>query len=129
MLVVSFLLLAGCTSKAADDGGSSFKALDSSVLESADDYAENTVLDNPITASNAVNVNKATLRIDGMTCTSCALGVEYQLKNVEGVISAEVDYDKGLSYVTYDSDITDAQSIAQASDVYPAEVIADEKIS
>ncbi|RME31968.1 heavy-metal-associated domain-containing protein [Candidatus Woesearchaeota archaeon] len=75
--------------------------------------------------SAPTNVHEATLAIDGMTCTSCALGVEYQLKHVEGVIDAKVSYEDGTAYVRYDADKVDAETIAKASDVYPASVLDD----
>lgn len=74
------------------------------------------------------NAYEATLKIDGMTCPSCALGVEYQLKQVDGVIDARVSYEKGTGYVKYDADKVTAETIAQASDVYPATVIQNKKI-
>ncbi|MBR9680456.1 MAG: hypothetical protein GOU98_01370 [Candidatus Altiarchaeota archaeon] len=67
--------------------------------------------------------NRAILQIDDMTCTSCAAGVEWQLQQVEGVVNATVVYSEGKGYVDYDASIVDAETIAKASDVYPARVI------
>lgn len=74
------------------------------------------------------NMHEATLQIKGMTCEGCALGVEYQLKHVKGVIDANVSYEKGTGHATYDADKVSAETIAQASDVYPAIIIQDRKI-
>ena len=73
--------------------------------------------------SSLTKTQKLELEIEGMTCTSCALGVEYQLKQVPGVLAADVKYPEGTCTVTYDADIVDPETIAKASDVYPARVI------
>ena len=69
------------------------------------------------------NLETANLEIEGMTCQSCALGVEYELKQVNGVIDAKVKYPEGTGTVTFDSAIVDAETIAEASTVYPAKVV------
>lgn len=76
----------------------------------------------------ATNVHEATLDIEGMTCTSCALGVEYQLKQVDGVLEAKINYEEGKGYVTYDADKVTGEIIAQSSDIYPAKLIDDKKV-
>lgn len=81
-------------------------------------------------SSSAVPNNKGDLRIaqlkvDGMTCESCAFGVEYQLKQVPGVVAADVNYPEGDGYVIYDPSLTNADEAAAASDVYPAFVVED----
>jgi len=70
------------------------------------------------------NLQEATLAIEGMTCVSCARGVEYELKQVEGVVSAKVSYKSGKGTVSYDASKVDAETIAQASSVYPATVLS-----
>ena len=66
----------------------------------------------------------AILKVEGMTCPSCAMGVEYQLKQLEGVADAKVDYAKGIAEVTFYPDSLSAEDIAAASDVYPAKVVS-----
>jgi copper chaperone CopZ len=78
---------------------------------------------NTIDASSVKNLQEVTLEIEGIFCASCSLGVEAQLREVEGVVDAEVSLEEGKGYVTYDGDIVDAQTIAKASTVYPARVI------
>ena len=70
------------------------------------------------------NIQETTLAIDDMTCPSCALGVEYQLKQVPGVIDAKISYKEGQGVVTYDADTVSPEAIAKASDVYPARVVS-----
>ena len=75
------------------------------------------------------NVHEAILQIEGMTCQSCALGVEYELKQVEGVVDAKADYRDRKGYVKYDADKVDAETIAKASTVYPATVISNKTLT
>ena len=74
------------------------------------------------------NIHEATLQVKGMYCASCAMGVEAQLKRVEGVIDADVSYKTGKCTVRYDADKVSAETIAQASTVYPANVVGDKAI-
>ena len=69
------------------------------------------------------NTRIAKLEINEMTCPSCALGVEYQLKQVKGVREAKVDYQKGTGIVTYDPSKVIPEDIAKASTTYPAKVV------
>lgn len=70
-----------------------------------------------------LNLKTANLEIEGMTCQSCALGVEYELKQVKGVVDAKINYQDGTGTVTFDPAIVDAETIAEASTVYPAKVV------
>jgi copper chaperone CopZ len=69
------------------------------------------------------NIQETDIAIEGMTCMSCALGVKYELEQVEGVISADVDYATGTGKIRYDADKVDPQTVAKASTVYPANVV------
>lgn len=69
------------------------------------------------------NLETASLQIEGMTCQSCALGVKYELEQVNGVVDAKVNYQDGTGTVTFDPTIVDAETIAKASTVYPAKVV------
>jgi len=51
------------------------------------------------------------------------LGVEYQLKQVDGVVDAVVNYEEGTGIVTFDPAKIEPDAIAQASTVYIAKVI------
>jgi len=73
-------------------------------------------------APEVSNLQYATLEIKEMTCVSCALGVEYQFKQLDGVVDAVVSYETGIAEVSYDPDKITPEEIAQASDVYPASV-------
>jgi len=82
------------------------------------------------TSSAAVITTDRELRVaevyvEGMTCTSCAVGVEYQLKKVPGVVAADVNYPEGDGYVIYDPAQTNADQAVAASTVYRAIVVND----
>jgi len=85
----------------------------------------NTSQESALELGEVSNLHKATLQVEGMTCTSCALGIEYQLKNVEGVVAASVNYAKGTGFIIYNPGKVTAEEAAAASDVYPAYVIED----
>ena len=72
------------------------------------------------------DVRQTTLAIKDMTCPSCALGVEYQLKQLNGVYDAEIKYPEGNGVIIYDSSKLSAKEIAESSTIYPATVASDE---
>ncbi|RMD58112.1 copper chaperone [Candidatus Woesearchaeota archaeon] len=74
-------------------------------------------------------VRKATFDIKDMSCPSCALGVEYQWRKLDGVYDAKIDYPQGTGFAIYDSTKLDAEKIAQASQVYKATVREDEQLT
>jgi copper chaperone CopZ len=49
------------------------------------------------------DTSKVRLRIDGMTCGGCAVSARIVLERVEGVVGAEVDYEKKAAVVRYDA--------------------------
>jgi copper chaperone CopZ len=63
------------------------------------------------------------LAIEDMTCQSCALGLEYELEQLEGVYEANVDYTTGVGEVSYDPSVIDTETIAAGSTIYPASVV------
>jgi sulfite exporter TauE/SafE/copper chaperone CopZ len=58
-------------------------------------------------------VKEDVLRISGMTCVSCQNRIEKKLKNMRGVISAEVSYTKGTARVSFNDD-TSMEAIISA---------------
>lgn len=48
-------------------------------------------------------VTVVTLRVTGMTCGGCVLGVRKVLTRLDGVEKADVSYEKGLATVTFDA--------------------------
>ena len=74
---------------------------------------------------NIGDLHKANFAIEGMYCESCSYGVRAQFEELEGVVSAEVDYRDGTGVVLYDADKVNANTIALASTAYPATIVSD----
>jgi len=49
-----------------------------------------------------------------MSCTSCARGIEAMLKRTEGVVSADVSYDRREARVEYDPERTTPEKLVEA---------------
>ncbi len=64
------------------------------------------------------NVNSASelrelrLKIDGMTCESCAEAIRASLLQLDGIVKVEVFYAKGLAVVIYNPSLVSQQEIA-----------------
>lgn len=55
----------------------------------------------------------ALFRIEGMTCGGCEVGVEFQVKKLDGVQRVEASYEEGQAEVTYDpTEVTPDQIVA-----------------
>jgi len=74
--------------------------------------------------ASAGNIHEVQLDIKDMYCQSCALGVEYEIKQLDGVITANVDYKAGTGVVTFNADKVTAEQVAAASTVYAATVVS-----
>lgn len=55
-----------------------------------------------------------TLRVSGMTCGGCVLGVRKVLTRLDGVKKAQVSYEKGLATVTFDSSKVSVEQMVAA---------------
>lgn len=47
---------------------------------------------------------KLKLKINGMHCSSCAMNIDFDLEDLEGVKSARTNYAKSISEVEFDAD-------------------------
>lgn len=56
-----------------------------------------------------------TLDIKNMTCALCPLTVHTAIKNVNGVVSVQVDFKRKTARVSYDDCLTNTVSVAAAS--------------
>ena len=65
-------------------------------------------------AQHGEGIEPATLKVDGMTCVSCAWGVEASLKRAPGVVSAKVDFNAGLAKIQYRPEKTKPETLVQA---------------
>ena len=61
-----------------------------------------------------MNEEKLVLDIEGMTCLGCAETVKRQLKQVDGVRDATIDWRAGRGEVDYDPAKTDAEGILRS---------------
>lgn len=57
-------------------------------------------------------MEKTRLKIEGMTCGHCVRGVTQALTDIQGVVSANVDLDKGVAEIQHDESVTDASLIS-----------------
>ncbi len=53
------------------------------------------------------------MRIAGITCASCAKGLEASLRNMAGVVRVTVDYEDGQAVVTFDTTKQSAQNLSK----------------
>lgn len=79
------------------------------------------------TSNNPIS-QQLSLKISGMTCSSCAMGIEYNLENLAGIIKAKVSYYKGQGIINYDPDKITPKEILESEvfsdgSPYSAEII------
>lgn len=72
-------------------------------------------------------MQKVKLNISGMHCTSCAMNIDGELEDTEGIKESNTNYAKQQSEVTYDSKKISTDKIIsiirKLDDKYDAEVI------
>lgn len=76
------------------------------------------------------DLRHATLAIDGMWCSSCAVGAEYALKEKQGVINAVVGFREnleGVGEVIYNPEQIGLDEITKAVEPYKASITKDEQ--
>ena len=56
--------------------------------------------------AKAANSKTTTFKVDGMTCGSCAMGIQTKLEDTKGVRSAKVTYDPPHAVVEFDGTLT-----------------------
>lgn len=49
-------------------------------------------------------MTKINFKIEGMHCTACAINIDFDLEDLEGVISAKTNYAKSETEVEYDEE-------------------------
>jgi copper chaperone len=49
-----------------------------------------------------VTTARHTFAIEGMHCTSCAMSIDWELEDLEGVVEARTSYAKGRTEVAFD---------------------------
>lgn len=61
-----------------------------------------------------MNLVKKKLKIEGMHCTSCAMSIDMDLEDLEGVISAKTSYTKQETEVEFDSEKVNTEKLVEA---------------
>ncbi|TDI14362.1 MAG: redoxin domain-containing protein [Acidobacteria bacterium] len=85
----------------------------------------------PAALAGADSTETAVLQVDGMTCGSCAAGIQSVLGNLDGVETADVNFAKGLATVRFDPELVSLEAMSEAikglgyeASVLPARAIA-----
>jgi mercuric ion binding protein len=60
-------------------------------------------------------IKTVTLAVPGMTCPVCPITVKKALTRVDGVIKAEVNFDRRQAVVTYDDAKTNVETLTKAT--------------
>ena len=58
-------------------------------------------------------MKKIVLKISGMHCTSCAMNIDGELEDTKGIQSANTNYAKAITEVTFNPDEIKIKSIAE----------------
>jgi copper chaperone CopZ len=53
-------------------------------------------------------------KVEGMHCTSCAMSIDMDLEDIEGIAAAKTSYPSSTTEVTYDATKVDMQKIIGA---------------
>lgn len=60
-----------------------------------------------------MSTTRKTFAITGMHCTSCAMTIDWQLEDLDGIVEAKTNYARGRTEVVYDaSRVSDADILA-----------------
>lgn len=60
-----------------------------------------------------MNIVKKKLKIEGMHCTSCAINIDFDLEDLEGIKSAKTSYAKQETEIEFDLEKISDQKIIQ----------------
>lgn len=73
------------------------------------------------------NIVAKKLKIQGMHCTSCAMNIDFDLQDLDGVKEAKTSFAKQESVVTFDLDKLDIQKIISSIEKtgYKAQITSD----
>ncbi len=74
------------------------------------------------------NLYKATLSIDNMWCPSCAVGAEYNLKAIDGVINAHIGFTENSpsqGWLVYEKNKVTKEQIIKAIKPYKTTIVSD----
>lgn len=58
-----------------------------------------------------ITMKKSSFKIEGMHCSSCAMNIDFDLEDLEGVTSVKTNYAKQISEVEFDEEKIDESNI------------------
>lgn len=73
-------------------------------------------------------MKKLKLKIDGMHCSSCAMTIDFDLEDLEGVKSSKTNYAKEFTEVEFDENLVKDEQILETVEKtgYRAEVLTEQ---
>ncbi len=73
---------------------------------------------------------KLRVKISGMTCESCAFGIQSILQSLSGVVGAKVSYSEGAGEIIYNPEIITKEQIISSKvfSTYPTQIVSNEKL-
>ncbi len=71
-------------------------------------------------------ITKKKLKIEGMHCTSCAMNIDFDLEDLEGIKSAKTSYAKMVCEIEFDSEQVDISRIIRTIKTTGYSVTVDE---
>ena len=116
LFMTPLLILSGCSTQS----GTASTDTNESVVLASSTVEKNYALK---------DLKKCSLAIDGMWCASCSTGIEYALKESEGVVDARIDLvgdQKGIGQVIYDPNLISPEDIVNIAKPFEAVVLNDE---
>jgi len=57
---------------------------------------------------------KEKYKIEGMHCSSCAMNIDFDLEDVEGILAANTNYAKQLTEIEYENDKVKKEDIIRS---------------
>jgi len=70
--------------------------------------------ESPVAVVASEKSERLEIAVDGMTCSSCAVGVRTMLKHTEGIVYADASYERKDAVVKYDPTRTTEKKILAA---------------
>ncbi len=77
-------------------------------------YNEKSQANNSKEVATAMNIEKVTLDVQGMTCSGCEYNVESALKKINGVATVKVDHSNAIAEIQYNSEIANVKEMVAA---------------
>ncbi|MBA3649067.1 MAG: mercuric transport protein MerTP [Chitinophagales bacterium] len=67
-----------------------------------------------VVVADQSNIQTAEFKISGMSCSSCEQEVKHEVNKVNGLVKAEVSYEKAFAQIQFDNSKTNASEIEKA---------------